>query len=687
MPDTGPSRLLALDTPAVLDLRAGQVQAIFSASVSDPDSIRQVTVYYDRPLATQSGAYAFQIIHGYGDSWTDGSHSYTTQILPHNIGGTLNITRVEIIDDLGNRTAISGEMLQGLGVDTSITIHSTDPDTFAPQLTSLDLPDRVDLTDGNVMAAFSASGTDKNGLASLAIFFDRDLAWRFGSAGIHEFSNVSMSADDWVEGAGSEIRELIQANSSGTVDVEKVWITDEYGNRRVYTNDQLRELGFDTSFQLVGTSASTPVTYVAAMPETITLREGQSANLSLNFVGMTNHWVSYSYYTTTAGGTAHAADIGAISSSGYLSVASTAPTTRQQHFTISASRDGVQEATETAYLVVELNGNMSFPDGGRMQVVEIRIADDNRVSGGAGPDVLYGTSGADSMSGGAGNDTYVVDNAGDRVFEASNAGTDTVKSSVSFALGSNFEKLALTGTGHVNGSGNSLANAISGNAGNNVLNGGAGADSMSGGAGNDSYIVDNAGDRVFEASNSGTDTVKSSISFALGSNLEKLALTGTDHVNGSGNSLANAISGNAGNNVLNGGSGNDVLVGGSGNDRIIGGAGADRLMGDVGADSFVFVALSESTVTSAGRDTITDFSTSQNDLIDLRSIDARTTLAGNQAFSYIGSAAFTGHAGELSARSGSYGTLISGDVNGDRVADFAVLLDDRIALQVDSFLL
>ena len=785
MPNTGPSRLISLDAPSVLDLRAGQVEAIFAASVSDPDGVQQVTVYYDRPLATQSGAYAFQIIHGFGSAWDDGNNSYTAQVLPHNIGGTLNISYVDIIDDLGNRTTISGETLRGLGVDTSITIRSTAPDTTAPVLTSLNLPDRVDLSNGNVMAEFMASGTDANALDDVVIFFDRDLTWQFGSAGTYDFSNVTMTTDDWSNGAGGELRELTQSNYSGTVDVEQVWITDEYGNRRVYTNDQLRELGFETSFELVGTPAPTPTTYVAELPDTITLREGQTANLALNFVGMTSHWVSYSYHTTGAGGTADATDIGAGAGSGYISLASTFPTTRQQSFTISAARDGVQEPTETAYLVVELNGNMSFPDGGRTQVVEIRIVDDNRTTGGAGRDVLYGTSGidtltgaggndiyhvtsgdlvvealdagidtvhsgftrglevnvenltltgtaalhgtgntlanlingnagnnrlsgltgndsingaagndtldgglgADMLNGGAGNDIYVVDNGGDRVNEVRNFGTDTVQASISYGLTANVENLTLTGSNPLNGTGNALANQIRGNSGSNTLDGGLGADMLNGGAGNDIYVVDNAGDRVSEVRNFGTDTVQASISYGLTANVENLTLTGTAALHGTGNTLANLINGNAGNNRLSGLTGNDTLNGGAGNDHLIGSAGADKMTGGLGADSFVFIAHPESTVGSAGRDTITDFSLAQHDLIDLRGIDANAARTGNQAFSYLGGAAFTGHAGELAARALTGGTLISGDVNGDRVADFAILLDDRMTLQADSFLL
>jgi Ca2+-binding RTX toxin-like protein len=89
------------------------------------------------------------------------------------------------------------------------------------------------------------------------------------------------------------------------------------------------------------------------------------------------------------------------------------------------------------------------------------------------------------MTGGAGNDIYSVDNAGDVVAEAAGGGTDQVNSTVSLTLPVNVENLQLTGTASLNGTGNSLGNKISGNAGRNVLSGVAGNDSLSGGAGND----------------------------------------------------------------------------------------------------------------------------------------------------------------------------------------------------------
>ncbi len=170
------------------------------------------------------------------------------------------------------------------------------------------------------------------------------------------------------------------------------------------------------------------------------------------------------------------------------------------------------------------------------------------------------------MFGGAGNDAYFVDNAGDATIENADEGNDVVFSTAHMRLSANVEYLVLQGSANLQGGGNSLNNVIIGNSGNNLLDGDAGADGMFGGAGNDVYFVDNAGDGVIENASEGTDAVFSTAHFGLSANVETLVLQGSDNLQGYGNSGANTLYGNTGGNLLNGMAGADVMRGGLGND-------------------------------------------------------------------------------------------------------------------------
>ncbi|NBR49936.1 calcium-binding protein, partial [bacterium] len=190
----------------------------------------------------------------------------------------------------------------------------------------------------------------------------------------------------------------------------------------------------------------------------------------------------------------------------------------------------------------------------------------NEITGNSVNNVLDGGEGADQMSGLEGDDTYVVDDAGDVVTENAGEGIDTVQSTVSYTLGDNVENLVLTGEEAIDGTGNTLDNQIIGNAGANTLDGDAGADLLIGGEGDDTYIVENAGDSVVENAAEGIDTVVIGMSYTLGANVENLVLTGEEMLKGVGNSLDNSIVGNESDNVLDGGVGADVMEGGAGDD-------------------------------------------------------------------------------------------------------------------------
>jgi Ca2+-binding RTX toxin-like protein len=231
-----------------------------------------------------------------------------------------------------------------------------------------------------------------------------------------------------------------------------------------------------------------------------------------------------------------------------------------------------------------LIGNAASGTGNSLANQITGNAANNTLSGGGGNDTLDGGAGNDSMSGGSGNDTYIVGSTLDTVTESSGQGTDTVRSSVTWTLGTNVENLVLTGNSDINGIGNSATNSITGNAGNNLLDGGSGADTLIGGAGNDTYMVDSSSDVVTEVANEGIDLVQSTATYTIGNNLENLTLSGTNTINGTGNALDNVLMGNGVNNTLTGGAGNDTLNGGGGSDIMVGGSGNDTYTVDVTGD-------------------------------------------------------------------------------------------------------
>ncbi|KQV42695.1 hypothetical protein ASC86_18705 [Rhizobium sp. Root1212] len=365
----------------------------------------------------------------------------------------------------------------------------------------------------------------------------------------------------------------------------------------------------------------------------------------------------------------------------------------------------------------------------------------NIITGNGGDNILDGGADnvVDTLNGGAGNDTYVLGSGNDKVIDS--AGNDMIISSISRSLVSysTIENLTLTGSGDINAAGNGLNNVLTGNAGMNTLDGG---------AGNDTYVLGSGNDKVVDAS--GVDTITSLISRNLSTyaTIENLKLLGVSNINVTGNALANTLTGNSGLNTLFGGAGNDALIGGAGADKLdgganidtasyagasagvvaslanaaantgdakgdsyisienltgtshkdtlagnnganvlVGGIGADQLTGGAGADVFLFKGVEETTVATAGQDTIYDFSQSQGDRIGLTGIDANAALTGDQGFLFKGTAAFSGTNGELRFEKQASDTYIYGDVNGDKVADFIIHLDDAVTLTAGDFLL
>ncbi len=227
--------------------------------------------------------------------------------------------------------------------------------------------------------------------------------------------------------------------------------------------------------------------------------------------------------------------------------------------------------------------------------------------------------------------------------------------------------------------------SLIGGIGDDTLHGGAGNDTMAGGLGNDAFYVDSIADLVAEGRNSGFDTVRTTLaSYLMGNNVEALVYEGDAKFTGRGNALSNSITGGDGNDALFGEKGNDTLYGRDGADELRGGLGVDQMFGGAGADRFVFTLRTDAG-TLLAPDAIMDFERGA-DHVDLSMMDANTVTAYRQAFAGEVVDAFSGVAGQLRVSATEGGVIVAGDLNGDKLADFAIKVMGVDALTADDFL-
>ncbi len=256
------------------------------------------------------------------------------------------------------------------------------------------------------------------------------------------------------------------------------------------------------------------------------------------------------------------------------------------------------------------------------------------IIGNAGANRLEdGLGAADTLIGGAGNDTYVVRTSSTQVFEGAAGGTaDRVLVSTSFALaaGSAVEFLATTdaaGTSSIHLVGNALAQRITGNAGSNSLADGKGAaDTLVGGAGSDTYYISTATTVIVEVAGAGFDSVATMVSFALAADddiqqMKAFFSLPVPSINLTGNALVQWVEGNEGNNRLDGKGGSDTLLGFGGSDVFVftaalGVTNIDEIMDyevtddRIDIDNAVFTGLATGALTAASfASNITGFAT------------------------------------------------------------------------------
>jgi Ca2+-binding RTX toxin-like protein len=327
----------------------------------------------------------------------------------------------------------------------------------------------------------------------------------------------------------------------------------------------------------------------------------------------------------------------------------------------------------------------------------------NVLNGMSGNDTLEGGSGADILNGGAGGDTASYDHSSAGVIVSLLADT----AAGGDAAGDDLNSIEhLVGSAHADVlSGNNNGNVIGGGDGNNwlygyggddglaggddtdmlfgmegvdllkggggadTLVGGSGGDTMLGGTGDDTYFADDAADVVLEYAGEGTfDRVRTSATYSLtaGSEVEVLETSsffGTTIIDLFGNEFDNTITGNATSNVL---AGSPVSDSG-------GFDGLDTLTGGGLGDTFVWNTTAETGVAGNEADIITDFNRVEDDVIAINNIDADETVAGNQAFTFIGTGAFTAP-GQVNFFTTASDTFIQMNVDGDNFAEATIHL-------------
>ena len=272
---------------------------------------------------------------------------------------------------------------------------------------------------------------------------------------------------------------------------------------------------------------------------------------------------------------------------------------------------------------------------------------DDILRGGSGNDRLDGGSGYDRIDGGSGNDTFIASAGHDTLHGGS--GNDLLNIAAHFKNAATVDLAA--GTAHFGGANSArlydIENVSGTKAGDHLAGDGV-ANRLAGGGGKD--IVAGAG--------------------------------GKDKLNGGAGS--DRLNGGAGNDRLFGGNGDDTLIGAGGKDTLTGGHGRDLLTGGGGTDSFDFNSLADSAPGSQ-RDHIIDFAKG-TERIDLAGIDAKQGVSGNQAFHVI-TGAFTGHKGELHSLNVGANSRVAGDVDGDKQADFSILVENVHNLHAVDFVL
>jgi hypothetical protein len=254
--DLAPPRLLGLDLPQVVTLHGGDAAVSFTARASDQGmGVDYVRVILDRsfqgPLGLENGL----SIYDSADSFADGSASIMRTFGAATGAGAYSVAGVIVGDRAGNVSSYGPTELAALGIRTTFEVMSPTPaDLTAPVLTGLTLPASVDISSGDVLAAFAVQAADNGGagVSQVRIVLDRTFQGGFGpEAGVTLYD----AADAFSDGASATTRLIRATTGWGTYNVAAVFVDDKAGNTASYDTAELQALGLRTTFQITDGSA------------------------------------------------------------------------------------------------------------------------------------------------------------------------------------------------------------------------------------------------------------------------------------------------------------------------------------------------------------------------------------------------------------------------------------------------
>lgn len=284
--------------------------------------------------------------------------------------------------------------------------------------------------------------------------------------------------------------------------------------------------------------------------------------------------------------------------------------------------------------------------------------------GRAGDDLIYGGNGDDTVDGGAGMNLLYGEGGNDRlVVTAGSAGTIVDG-------GANTDTLVVTGSTTL---GDVVAmEAIELQGGANLTLTGAQFATFNPGS-------QLSGNGVITVNMASTDLeLNGQFLSVLGGSTVSFVINGSsanDLIKGSV-AASNTINGGAGSDSIRGGNVADTIIGGFGDDKIYAAGGADILTGGSGADQFRYLSATDSGL-GAAADRITDFAIG-TDKFNFLLIDADAATAGDQAFDFIGTAAFANTGiGQIRFLTSGADLIVQADVDGNGVADMEIILQGR----------